>query len=70
MVKIWIPHVGDTIKLAEDWNFDLHRDFHNSSLGEAMGCYDKTQPYNSQWVDNLPYYPITRHGDTNFTLQY
>ena len=59
MVKLWIPHVGDTIKLAEDWNFDLYSDYQNESLASSMGCCDKTQPYNSRWVDNLPYYSIT-----------
>ncbi len=35
---LYIPEIGDHIRLTEDWTFDLHNEYRNDTLWEALGC--------------------------------
>lgn len=36
-MKLYIPEIGDSIKLITDWTFDLYNEGRNSSLMEFIG---------------------------------
>jgi len=51
MSKFYIPEIGDTIILTEDWNFTLHCEDRNLSLGAYLGYYKQ----HNLWVpDSVP----------------
>jgi len=36
-MKLYIPEIGDSLKLTTDWTFDLYNEDRNSSLMEKVG---------------------------------
>ena len=36
-MKLYIPEIGDSIKLTADWTFDLYDEYRNDTLKEVMG---------------------------------
>ena len=47
-MKLYIPEIGDKLKLAEDWHFKLHAERRNVDLGALFGYY---YMYGSDWVN-------------------
>lgn len=45
--RLYVPEIGDTLKLTKDWSFDLYPEDRNVSLGSYFG-YEK---YGFRWVD-------------------
>lgn len=38
MMQLYIPELGDMIRLTEDWSFNLYRESRNDSLWQAEKC--------------------------------
>ncbi len=38
-MRLYIPEIGDTFTLAEDWEFTLHGEDRNQDLAAWAGCY-------------------------------
>jgi len=37
-MRLYVPEIGDTIRLTSDWTFELQNEYRNRSLWELMGC--------------------------------
>jgi len=60
-MKLYIPEIGDKLKLTADWSFNLGKEWRNESLGSFFGYYI----FHEGWVDSKIVEPI-RNFD--FTL--
>ena len=53
-MQLYIPEIGDKIKLKKDWIFTLYPEERNKKLGEKLGFISgdssKIQ-YNKDWID-------------------
>lgn len=38
-MKLYIPEIGDQIRLTQDWSFTLHAEERNADLAAVIGCY-------------------------------
>jgi len=69
MQQLYVPEIGDSFKLAEDWSFELHDEYRNEDLGVAMGyrlergfiSYPDKQEVLNGWISNEV--PIMRPVD-------
>lgn len=43
MMKLYVPEIGDMIKLTEDWTFDLYRESRNDSLWKEKATRENIQ---------------------------
>lgn len=46
-MKLYIPDVGDSIKLSKDWEFKLYDEYRNRTL---INYFELTYPRNSDYV--------------------
>lgn len=59
-MKLYVPEIGDKLKLSEDWKFDLHAEYRNTTLALLFGYYY----VNDGWVDSK-IIPEIRNRDYN-----
>lgn len=45
---LYIPEIGDHIRLTEDWTFNLHNEYRNNSLWEMLGCDENLDVINEK----------------------
>lgn len=64
--KFYVPEIGDTIKLSEDFTFDLHAENRNSDLASAFGHY--ISYYREPLIINAEELPPMR--DPDFKVEY
>ena len=57
-MRLYIPEIGDSFILTEDWVFELHPEHRNIDLGAHFNHY----PYKVGWV-NLDELPMMRNID-------
>jgi hypothetical protein len=52
-MNLYIPEIGDTIKLSEDWKFKLHHESRNTKFAEILGYTSNVLPVgytgNTHW---------------------
>lgn len=53
-MKLYVPEIGDTIRLVADWTFKLQNEYRNRSLWEAMNLDE--HPDVKQQVDSKKVY--------------
>ena len=56
-MKLYIPEIGDVIRLTQDWTFDLYNEDRNSTMMERMG--DTRNPAYSWANKNFSAIPVT-----------
>lgn len=64
-MKLYVPEIGDHLRLAEDWEFNLHGEERNQDLGEFFGYYLKS--YNDEWVEEAI---LPRMRPTDYEVKY
>lgn len=65
-MKLYIPQLGDELKLAADWTFDLYGEIRNTTLFEVLGI---EYPKHEEVEERKPgYWPRTRPGKAQITL--
>ncbi len=42
-MKLYIPEIGDTIRLTDNWAFNLQDEYRNKSLWELLECDSKSE---------------------------
>lgn len=42
-MKLYIPEIGDHLRLTADWTFNLHNEYRNRSLWELYDCENKPE---------------------------
>jgi hypothetical protein len=61
-MRLYIPAVGDELVLARDWNFTLHEEHRNESLGKGLGLVTTPRShrsYYSNWDGStIPRYQV------------
>jgi len=62
-MKLYIPEIGDQLKLTEDWCFELHAESRNNDLAALYGYYFGS----NGWIDEK-LVPIIRQQD--YEVQY
>lgn len=65
-MNLYIPEIGDHIRLTEDWTFDLHAEHRNTDLATMFNhylhsCYLNSK-YENGWVDSTVL-PLMREPD-------
>lgn len=55
-MKLYIPEIGDSIRLTADWRFDLFNESRNSTLMERLG---DIRPVMGSWHQNYSSLPCT-----------
>ena len=56
-MKLYIPEIGDVIRLTQDWTFDLYNEDRNSTMMERMG---DDRPVAYRWHNkNFSAIPVT-----------
>ena len=61
-MKLYIPEIGDKLKLDKDWKFELHAEYRNVDLAAFFGYY-----YSKYWIDKDILLPMR---DINYVVQY
>jgi hypothetical protein len=54
-MKLYIPEIGDVLRLSSDWTFDLHAENRNVALGLLHGYY---YTYRSGWIQSSKLQPM------------
>lgn len=52
-MKMYIPEIGDSIKLTSDWTFDLYNEYRNDSVGPLFGL-----PENYSHIEDTKRYDV------------
>ena len=55
-MKLYIPEIGDVIRLTQDWTFDLYNEYRNSTMMERIG---DTRDTACSWENNFNSIPVT-----------
>lgn len=60
-MKLYIPAIGDELKLTSDWTFQLYNENRNFSLMEYLKDprYDREDPYGYESVQQIKSLPAT-----------
>jgi hypothetical protein len=56
-MKLYVPEIGDQIKLTKDWKFTLHAEGRNTDLGKFHGY----SIFRGGWVDDSIIPPMREH---------
>lgn len=66
-MRFYIPEIGDTIKLVDDWQFDLYQEYRNQKLFIALGITNIPQGW-QHWYGSRVNRSVTLEAGTHLCI--